>query len=153
MLAVGFAVAIACVVLAALAPQTGVQCRTSSIPTRTSLAVLISKPDFLVFFVAFCAGIAGMLSLTTAKSAASIGVFISIRTIPAAADAGIASSYGDWSACRGALGQLLLNLGAILLSGTLTLLVQRLPYRRGRRLHLARFSRSRPSSGARPPVG
>jgi uncharacterized membrane protein len=38
---------------------------------------LISNPDVLSFVGAFCAGIAGILSLTRAKSAAVIGVFIS----------------------------------------------------------------------------
>ena len=43
------------------------------------------QPDFFAFFIAFCAGVAGTLSLTTAKSGALIGVLISVTTIPAAA--------------------------------------------------------------------
>ena len=38
--------------------------------------------------MAFVAGIAGMLSLTSAKSGALIGVLISVTTIPAAANIG-----------------------------------------------------------------
>ncbi len=40
---------------------------------------------------------AGMLSLTSAKSGALIGVLISVTTIPAAANIGVAAAYGDWS--------------------------------------------------------
>ena len=61
-----------------------------------SLANSISNPDFFAFFVAFCAGAAGMLCLSTAKSGALIGVLISVTTIPAAANVGIALAYGDW---------------------------------------------------------
>ena len=50
------------------------------------------------FFVAFCAGVAGMLSLTTAKSGALIGVLISVTTIPAAANIAVAFVYTDWPA-------------------------------------------------------
>ena len=46
---------------------------------------LIAHPDTFSFLVAFIAGIAGMLSLSTAKSGALIGVLISVTTIPAAA--------------------------------------------------------------------
>ena len=41
-----------------------------------------------------------MLSLTTAKSGALIGVLISVTTIPAAANIGVAAAYGDWGEAR-----------------------------------------------------
>ena len=37
-----------------------------------------------------------MLSLSTAKSGALIGVLISVTTIPAAANIGVAAAYQDW---------------------------------------------------------
>lgn len=74
-----------------------------------------------------------MLSLTTAKSAALIGVFTSITTIPAAANAGIAAAYADWTSFRGSLAQLVVGLAGILLAGTLTLVIERLMYDRRRR--------------------
>ena len=52
----------------------------------------IASPDFFAVFVAFCAGIGGMLSLTTAKSGALIGVLISVTTIPAAANVGVSAA-------------------------------------------------------------
>jgi uncharacterized hydrophobic protein (TIGR00271 family) len=89
------------------------------------LADVIANPDWFSVIVAFCAGVAGMLSLTTAKSSVLIGVLISVTTIPAAANVGVSLAYEDWSAMRGSLGQLGLNLAVIVFSGTLTLAVQR----------------------------
>jgi uncharacterized hydrophobic protein (TIGR00271 family) len=101
----------------------------------------ISSPDFLSFFVAFVAGSAGMLSLTSAKSGALVGVLISVTTIPAASNIGVAAAYGDWSEARGAALQLGLNLAGIILAGVLTLFVQRRWYVMRRRKHLKEPSR------------
>jgi uncharacterized hydrophobic protein (TIGR00271 family) len=150
-LAAGFPLAIAAVgVVSLIFKATGLT--ASDFATQEhEFAELISKPDFFAFFVAFCAGIAGMVSLTTAKSAALIGVFISITTIPAAANAGIAAAYSDWSSFRGSLAQLVVNLSAILLAGTLTLVVERLMYARRRRRHVAAVARSSVAAGERAP--
>ena len=86
---------------------------------------MIANPDWFSVIVAFCAGVAGMLSLTTAKSSVLIGVLISVTTIPAAANVGVSAAYEDWDALRGSLGQLALNLAVIVVAGTLTLAVQR----------------------------
>ncbi len=51
-----------------------------------------SEPDLFSFIVAFLAGTAGVLSLTSAKSGALIGVLISVTTIPAAANIGVAAA-------------------------------------------------------------
>jgi uncharacterized hydrophobic protein (TIGR00271 family) len=100
----------------------------------------IANPDFLAFFVAFCAGIAGMLSLTTAKSGALIGVLVSVTTIPAAANIAVAFVYGDWESWRGSQEQLLLNIAGIHLAGVLTLGVQRAFFTRRTRRYRARNS-------------
>jgi hypothetical protein len=97
---------------------------------------VIASPDFLAFFVAACAGAAGMLSLSTAKSGALIGVLISVTTIPAAANVGLAAAYQDWSSWRGSMAQLAINLGSILLAGSAVLYVQRLLYIRRKSRHL-----------------
>ena len=85
----------------------------------------IWKPDWMSFVVAFLAGIAGTLSLTSAKSGALIGVAISVTTVPAAANAAVALSYTDYSQTWGSTWQLLANLGGIVVAGTLTLLAQK----------------------------
>ncbi|MFI7238026.1 DUF389 domain-containing protein [Streptomyces cyaneofuscatus] len=85
----------------------------------------IWKPDWMSFVVAFLAGVAGTLSLTSAKSGALIGVAISVTTVPAAANAAVAFSYSDYQQTVGSVQQLLANLGGIILAGTLTLLLQK----------------------------
>ena len=77
-----------------------------------------------------------MLSLTSAKSGALIGVLVSVTTIPAAANIGVAAAYGEWAEWRGAMLQLALNLCAIVLAGVGTLFIQRRLYIRRRRDHL-----------------
>jgi uncharacterized hydrophobic protein (TIGR00271 family) len=96
----------------------------------------ISNPDLLSFFVAFVAGSAGVLSLTAAKSGALVGVLISVTTIPAASNIGVAAAYGQWSDATGAAIQLAVNLAGIVASGVLTLYVQRRYYVARRRKHL-----------------
>jgi uncharacterized hydrophobic protein (TIGR00271 family) len=85
----------------------------------------ISHPNTFSVLVALLAGVAGMLSLTTAKSGALLGVLISVTTIPAAANIGVAVAYADWSEAHGALAQLALNLTCITLAGVATLTFQR----------------------------
>lgn len=105
----------------------------------------IYNPDALSFVVAFLAGVAGMLALTSAKSGAVVGVLVSVTTIPAAGNAAVAATYAITAAPgeRAALldqswtsvEQLLLNLLGILLAGVITLWVQHRLWRRVR-LHL-----------------
>jgi uncharacterized hydrophobic protein (TIGR00271 family) len=135
-LAVGFPLAITATYVATLIfKATDLTPDTFSSQSH-GLSQIISNPDFFAAFVAVCAGAAGMLSLSTAKSGALIGVLISVTTIPAAANIGVAAAYQDWSAWRGSLGQLSINLAAILVSGTSVLAIQRGLYDRRRRRHL-----------------
>ncbi|MER5433957.1 DUF389 domain-containing protein [Streptomyces sp. NPDC002588] len=85
----------------------------------------IYAPDWFSFVVAVLAGAAGMLSLTSAKSGALVGVAISVTTVPAAANAAVALVYGDTHQTLRSSEQLLLNLLGIILAGTLTLLTQK----------------------------
>jgi uncharacterized hydrophobic protein (TIGR00271 family) len=85
----------------------------------------VYAPDAFSFIVAVLAGAAGTLSLTSAKSGALVGVAISVTTVPAAANAAVALSYGDTKQTWGSTEQLLLNLLGIVLAGTLTLLIQK----------------------------
>ncbi|MEU1847914.1 DUF389 domain-containing protein [Streptomyces sp. NPDC019990] len=85
----------------------------------------IYAPDWFSFVVAVLAGVAGTLSLTSAKSGALVGVAISVTTVPAAANAAVALSYGDTKQTWGSTEQLLLNLLGIIVAGTATLLAQK----------------------------
>ncbi len=149
-LLVGFPLAIVAVYLCSLAfKATGVTPDSFSSADH-SLSSTISNPDFLAFFVAFCAGVAGILSLSTTKSGALIGVLISLTTIPAAANIGVAAAYEDWDACSGSAAQLGLNLGAVLLAGTLTLGVQHRLYQRRRSHHHGAQERARRETTSKP---
>ncbi|MBT2411703.1 DUF389 domain-containing protein [Streptomyces sp. ISL-12] len=85
----------------------------------------VYAPDWFSFVVAVLAGAAGMLSLTSAKSGALVGVAISVTTVPAAANAAVALIYGDAVQGWRSTEQLLLNLVGIIVAGTLTLLLQK----------------------------
>ncbi|MFF4062067.1 DUF389 domain-containing protein [Streptomyces sp. NPDC001668] len=90
----------------------------------------VYAPDAFSFIVAVLAGAAGTLSLTSAKSGALVGVAISVTTVPAAANAAVALSYGDTKQTWGSTEQLLLNLLGIILAGTVTLLLQKWAWRK-----------------------
>ncbi|MER7044436.1 DUF389 domain-containing protein [Streptomyces jumonjinensis] len=92
----------------------------------------IYQPDAFSFVVAILAGIAGTLSLTSAKSGALVGVAISVTTVPAAANAAVAFSFQEYRQAWGSTEQLLLNLLGIVLAGTLTLIVQKTLWSRHR---------------------
>jgi len=85
----------------------------------------IVQPDIWSFLIALLAGIAGVTALTTSKSGPLVGVFISVTTVPAVGTLALCIGVGVWSEIPGALTQLGVNLVGLVLSGTVTLLVQR----------------------------
>jgi uncharacterized hydrophobic protein (TIGR00271 family) len=91
---------------------------------------LINSPNLFSVVVAVVAGIVGVVSLTLAKSGALIGVFISITTIPAAADIAVSVAFGSWHEAGGSAVQLLLNVGLLIVVGAVALRGQRLIWRR-----------------------
>ena len=93
---------------------------------------LINSPNVFSVIVAVLAGIVGVVSLTEARANALIGVFISVTTIPAAADLGLSIAFGEWSEARGALLQLLLNVVILIVVGAFGLRVQRRIWGRAR---------------------
>jgi uncharacterized hydrophobic protein (TIGR00271 family) len=135
-LAAGFPLAITAAFLASLVFRATGLTPDEFDASEHGIANLISSPDAFTVIVALCAGAAGMLSLSTAKSGALIGVLISVTTIPAAANVGLAAAYGDWAGWRGSLAQLAINLVAILTAGAVVLTVQRRLYDRRRRQHV-----------------
>ena len=135
-LAIGFPVGITAAFLFALAVRAVDLTPEGFTVTAHPLTDFISNPDALSFIVAVFAGVAGVLSLTSAKSGALIGVLVSVTTIPAAANIGVAAAFAEWGEWRGAMLQLAVNLTAITLAGVATLYVQRLLYVRRRRAHL-----------------
>lgn len=94
------------------------------------LTDFIVSPDGWSFVVACLAGVAGTLSLTTAKSGPLVGVFISVTTIPAVGTIAVCLACGVWGEAGSALLQLGINMLGILLAGTITLAVQRAVWHR-----------------------
>ena len=90
-----------------------------------------------------------MVSLTEARAAALIGVFISVTTIPAAADTGLSIAYANWSEASGSALQLLLNVTVLIAIGALGLRLQRIIWRA--RPHAGEKASTAPSGG--PPGG
>lgn len=78
----------------------------------------------LSLVVALLAGAAGMLSLVSAKSAALVGVFISVTTVPAAGFAVVAAILGDWDVAAKSAAQLAVNLVGITVAGVLVLVIR-----------------------------
>jgi uncharacterized hydrophobic protein (TIGR00271 family) len=120
-LLVGFPVAIAVSALfALLARGTGLIERNELLGRNET--EFIYHPGWFSLIIAVVAGAAGMLSLTSSKSAALVGVFISVTTIPAAGNAAVASVLGAWYQAGQSLLQLGINLIGITIAGVLTLI-------------------------------
>jgi uncharacterized hydrophobic protein (TIGR00271 family) len=86
---------------------------------------LIDSPNAFSVIVAVLAGIVGVVSLTEARASTLIGVFVSVTTIPAAADVGLSIAFGEWSEARGAFLQLIVNVVILILVGAIGLATQR----------------------------
>jgi uncharacterized hydrophobic protein (TIGR00271 family) len=137
-LVAGFPLAIAVTLVFTLVLR-GVDVAPETLAAQSRPATLfIAHPDTFSVLVALLAGAAGMLSLTTAKSAALLGVLISVTTIPAAANVGVASAYADWTELGGAAAQLGINLACIVVAGSSVLAAQRSGFARRLRRAAAR---------------
>jgi len=94
------------------------------------LTNLLIGANLGAFVVAFVAGAAGILALGRAKSGAVVGVLVSITTIPAASNIGVALAMGNPSEAGKSLSILLVNLAVLLAGGLLTLVGTRIWARR-----------------------
>ena len=99
------------------------------------LTSFIWQPDALSWVVGLLAGVAGMLSLTSAKVGTLVGVLISVTTVPAAANVAVAAAYGVGREAAGSALQLLINVTAIVVAGVLTLIIQQMAWEWHRRRH------------------
>jgi uncharacterized hydrophobic protein (TIGR00271 family) len=124
-LLVGFPTAIGLTVVATLLARAAGLVEPSMLDAEHPLTSFISRPDAFSFVVAFLAGIAGILSLTAAKSGALIGVLISVTTVPAAGSTAVALALGEPRMALGSALQLAVNLCGMVIAGTSTLLLQR----------------------------
>ncbi|GHE39803.1 hypothetical protein GCM10017673_47690 [Streptosporangium violaceochromogenes] len=129
-LAIGFATAIAvttaCVVVARLYGWVG----PATLTGGHEEIEFIVKPDRWSFVVALLAGAAGVLSVTAGKSSALVGVFISVTTVPAAGYFAVAAALARWDDTAASVTQLAVNIAGMVISGTVTLFVQRVCWAR-----------------------
>ena len=96
----------------------------SNVPSQ-QFTLFISEPNALSVVVALLAGVAGALGVTLADARGLVGVFVSVTTIPAAANIGVAIVARDGPEAAGAAVQLAANVVSLLLAGTATLALRR----------------------------
>ncbi|WP_265446012.1 DUF389 domain-containing protein [Flexivirga meconopsidis] len=95
----------------------------------------IWHPDVWSFLVALVAGSAGVLAMSTDKTSAMVGVFISVTTVPAAGNLALGLATWERSEITGSVQQLGVNLAGMLLAGVITLALQRVGWH-----HVMRYS-------------
>ncbi len=123
-LGVGFPLAMAATAVAALAFDATGLLSTAQLDSGDQVDFVYDVGPFSLI-VALLAGAAGMLSLTSAKSAALVGVFISVTTVPAAAFASVALVEARFAQAAQSAAQLAINLVGIVVAAAAVLLVSR----------------------------
>ncbi|MFF5108960.1 DUF389 domain-containing protein [Streptosporangium sp. NPDC000509] len=124
-LVLGFAAALTITFVCALAARGLGWIGVGTLATGHEEIEFIVKPDRWSFIVALLAGAAGVLSVTAGKSSALVGVFISVTTVPAAGYFAIAAALARWGDMAASAVQLGVNVAGMVISGVVTLLVQR----------------------------
>lgn len=94
---------------------------TAGSTSSRQLILFISQPDTLSIVVAALAGVAGALAITLPDARGLVGVFVSVTTIPAAANIGVALAARNGHEMLGAGVQLLVNVASVLIVGSITL--------------------------------
>ncbi|GAA4217867.1 DUF389 domain-containing protein [Actinocatenispora rupis] len=150
-LVVGFLAAIAVTTACAAVSRWPLGWIQPSMLDDRPLTDFIVHPDRWSFVVAVLAGIAGILSITAAKSSALVGVFISVTTVPAAGNIAVAIPLGHWGEVGSSAVQLGVNLAGMFVAGVATLAVQRvLSQRYGVQMPLPRTQQRRARLGRGP---
>ena len=140
----GFGAAIALTLAFGVAVRAAGQAPEAYLHGVRPVSALINSPNWFSVVIAILAGIVGVVSLTEARAGALIGVFISVTTIPAAADIGVSLAFGLWHEAGGSAEQLLLNVVLLIVVGAGGLGTQRAIWRRlglGRRIRSPNPSR------------
>ncbi len=146
-LAVGFPVAMALTALATAASVGLGLFSTAEVLSENRATEFIYHPGPYSFIVAVLAGAAGMLSLIGRKSAALVGVFISVTTVPAAGYVAVALVLGEPGRAAGSALQLFLNVAGIVVAAAAVLFAYRMVRRR--RPAPTRYSAAHAAAAAR----
>ena len=123
-LVLGFLVAMAATFLAGLVGRGLGWVTLEDVVGERPNTAFIYTPDRWSFVVAVIAAAAGVLSVTSARTGGLSGVFISVTTVPAAANVSLGLAFGAWHEVTGSLAQLGLNLTGMALAGWATLALQ-----------------------------
>ncbi len=126
----GFAIAMAATFAAGLAARASGWVTIADLTGARPGTDFIYSPDRWSLVVAIIAAAAGVLSLTSSRVGGLSGVFISVTTIPAAANVSLGLAFGAWGEVRGSSLQLLLNISAMAIAGWLTLTIQQVVWAR-----------------------
>ena len=129
-LALGFPMAAVAALLFTMAARGLGRIPAPYLAGQRPLTGLLIGANLGAFVVAVVAGAAGIIALGRAKSGAVVGVLVSITTIPAASNIGVAVAMGSLSEAGKSLSILLVNLAGLLIGGVLTLLGTRVWARR-----------------------
>lgn len=109
----------------------------------------IWHPDAWSVIVALLAGAAGALALAVSKAATMVGVFISVTTVPAAGNLALGIALWQRSEIWGSAAQLGINIGCMVLSGALVLVLMRVGWTRVTTWSERFFGRQSDLGGAR----
>jgi uncharacterized hydrophobic protein (TIGR00271 family) len=131
-LGAGFPLAMAVTAIGTLLLDATGMLSTAQLADLDQVAFIYEVGPFSLI-VALLAGAAGMLSLTSAKSASLVGVFISVTTVPAAAFASVALVEGRYVQAMQSGLQLAVNLVGIVIAAAVVLLLARSRSERGGR--------------------
>jgi uncharacterized hydrophobic protein (TIGR00271 family) len=129
-LALGFPMAALAALLLTLAARGLGRIPAPYLAGQRPLTDLLIGANLGAFVVAFVAGTAGVIAMGRAKSGAVVGVLVSITTIPAASNVGVALAMGSLAEAGQSLEILLVNLAGLLAGGVVTLLGTRVWARR-----------------------
>lgn len=147
-LLVGFGIAaLAATAVGVLARATG-QVPVAYLIGDRPVAELISEPDAASLVVALAAGVAGIVALGQAKSGAIVGVLVSVTTIPAVANIGVALAFANPDEAIGATAQLAINVAGLVSAGLTSLWFGQ---RMSRRRAIAEIQARRRRRGQPPP--
>ncbi|HAN71924.1 MAG TPA: DUF389 domain-containing protein, partial [Actinobacteria bacterium] len=105
----------------------------------------IYTPNWWSLLVAVIAAAAGVLAITSSRSMAIVGVFISVTTIPASGNVAVAAVFGNWDEVAGSAAQLGINITGMAVAGWLTLALRQVTAERVSRA-LARRARRKQSA-------
>lgn len=148
-LAAGFAVGIVVTLLLALLARAVGWVDAADITADRPQTGFVYTPDRWSFVVALIAASAGVLALTSARVGGLSGVFISVTTIPAAANVALGIAFWQPDEISGSLQQLGLNVAGMALAGWATLAIQQSVWSEvsRRRSRLVQRLRSRRDAG------